>query len=242
MGARILVGCAILGSAVLAGCALLTPAPPPNELVDGAHCTIRVWDPANPEDASKRMDYWGTVASSGPDKIVLVDAASEAVAGKPLLEDPKLLPPAIWVRRLRQHGKERHTIRRDQILSVEVLDPSRLKQVMTSYPLRTRCNIRTCNTDNPHDPAGYRDLWGALDRPSPAGLTLIEASDEPAVIGPAPGSIRVLTDEARVAHQKTVGSRKFTIAPERIIAIEWLEGPPEKPHAQSSGFTGNLPF
>ncbi len=52
----------------------------------------------------------------------------------------------------------------------------------------------------------------------------------------------MLTDEVKLAHEKTAGSGTFTIAPERIIAIEWLEGPPEKHHAQSEGWGGALPF
>ncbi len=169
-----------------AGCALLAPAPAPasNELVNGARCTIRVWDPSNPQDATKRMDYWGTVASAGSDKIELIEADSEPVAGKPLLEDPEKLPPAVWVRRLRQRGQNRYTIRRDQILLIKVLNPDRVKQVLVSYPVGSRVNIRTCSTDNPHDAAGYRDLWGKLGRPAPAGLTLTEASEETAAIAP----------------------------------------------------------
>ncbi len=242
MAARSLCLLVISGLAAMPGCAMLTPQPAPNELVGGARCTIRVWDRANPDDAAKRIDYWGTVASADAEKIELIEANTEATAGKPLLEDPKQLPLAVWVRRMRERGTNKYTIRRDQILSIDVLDQARLKQVLSSYPVGTRCNIRTCNTANPHDPAGYRDLWGALARSGPGGLNLVDASEESAVIAPAPGSIRLLSDEVRTAHQKTSGSVHFTIAPERIISIEWLEGPREPPHSSSTGWARETLF
>ncbi len=241
MGVRLLL-LVTCGLCAVPGCAMLTPQPAPNELVSGARCTIRVWDRTNPDDLSKRADFWGTIASANAEKIELVDADSEQIVGKPLLEDPKRIPPAIWVRRMRERGKNKYTIRRDQILAVDVLDAQRVKQVLASYPFGTRCNIRTCDTANPHDPAGYRDLWGKIGRASQGGIELVEARDEPAVIDPQSGSIRLLTDAAREAHLKSSGSANFKVAPERIISIEWLESRPEKPRSSSTGWVRETLF
>jgi hypothetical protein len=242
MSVRLLLLLAISGLGVVLGCATFSHQPAPNELVDGVRCTIRVWDRNNPNDAANRIDYWGTVASADAEKIELIEASTEATAGKPLLEDPKQLPPAVWVRRMRERGTSKFTLRRDQILSIDVLDPRRLKQAMSSYISGTRCNIRTCDTANPHDPAGYRDVWGAVARAGEGGVELTDAREEPAVILPPPGSIRLLTDEVRAAHQKSTGSGKFKIAAERIISIEFLEQRPAKPHAASTGWVRETLF
>jgi hypothetical protein len=182
------------------------------------------------------------LATIDAQKIELAEADTEAIAGKPLLEDPKQLPLAIWVRRMREKGKNKYTLRRDQVQSIDVLDARRLQLVLASYPLGTRCNVRTCDTANPHDPAGYHDLWGAVAKAGPGGLEVVDALEEAAVISPPPGSIRAISDQTRAAHLKTSGTTKFKVAPERIISIEWLEGPREKPHGSSSGWAKETLF
>ena len=146
----------LLGLAVISACATLGPVSAPVDLVSGSRCTIRVWDRQNPADAGNQVDYWGTIASADSNKIELIDADSEQVNGQTLLANPRDLPLAIWVRRMKVRGKNKYVLRRDQVLTTEILDPNRLRQIMSSYIKGTRVNIRVCDTANPHDPRASR--------------------------------------------------------------------------------------
>jgi hypothetical protein len=236
MSVRLLRVLTIACLAGLAGCAAIAPQQVTADLPVDARCTVRVWDRQNPADAASQVDIWGTIASADAEKIVLVAASTEPVAGKPLLEDAKALPPAIWAQRLKSHGTGKFTIRRDQVLAVEVLSDVRVKQIMNSYPPGTRCNIRICDAARPYDRTKYQDVWGTVSRSNERAIELKDARQEVVAQNTQPGADRRMTDAVRAAHLKTAGGDKFIITPDRIISIDWLETPPERIRASDGAW------